>query len=248
MKFKNLIRIKNILLIMMLFMVALFITIEIKESEIEKLVKENKQLEVVVGDLEVTNIYLTTQNNDLTQKNKELHRYKEIYNGLEKINKQTDTRYYDIPLTVYQQELVQEVAESYELAETTFYGLMELESRFDANAISYNDTSVGIMQINKNSADFAAELAGLETYDLFKFEDNVKMGIALYSYYLNYYRSLGIDSQEELCHLALTAYNKGILGCNNYIKINGTSRSTYSARVLENKCEIEQTLQEGENE
>lgn len=248
MKYENLIRVKNILLILMLFIVGLFITIEVKESEIEKLVKENKQLEVVASDLEVTNTYLTTQNNDLRCQNKELHRYKEIYDGLSEINMHTETRYYDIPLTAYQQEFVQIEAEKKGYTETTFHGLMETESGFNINAVSFDGSSFGIVQINENSADYAAELAGLETYDLFNFEDNVRMGIALYDYYLNYYKSLGIDSQEELCHLALTAYNKGILGCNNYIKINGTSRSTYSARVLENKCEIEQTLQEGENE
>lgn len=247
MKYENLIRIKNILLILALFIVALFITIEMKESEIEKLTKENKKLTRVVDDLVVEGTFLTTQNNNLVNQNKELNRYKEIYDGLSEINIHTETRYYDIPLLAWQQEFVQEVAESYGLAETTFYGLMELESGFDVNAISYNDTSVGIMQINRNSADFGAELAGLENYDIYKFEDNVKIGIALYNYYLNYYKSIGIDSQEELCHLTLTSYNRGISGANNYIKTNGTSRSTYSTRVLENKCDIEQTLEERSN-
>ena len=246
MKYENLIRIKNILLILMLFIVALFITIEVKEKEIEKLIKENKKLEVAANDLEVTNTYLTTQNNNLVNQNKELHRYKEVYDGLSEINMHTETRYYDIPLTAWQQEFIQIEAEKKGFGETFIYGLQQYESYFGENADS--GVSKGIMQIHEKYAWKYAELAGLETYNIFDFKDNIRMGIAYLAYLRESYISEGITSQEELTYLTLLAYNRGKDGADDYIKENGTIISDYAQIVLKYKFDIEQTLQEGVSE
>lgn len=243
MNYKKLVRIKNILLILMLFIIALFIAIEVKEGEIESLVKENKKITVAVSDLEVENTYLTTQNNNLVNQNKELHRYKKIYDGLSEINMHTETRYYDIPLTAWQQEFVQEVAEGYGFGETFIYGIQSYESYFGEKADS--GVSKGVMQIHDNYAWKYAELAGLETYNLFDFKDNVRMGIAYLAYLRESYISQGITSQEELTYLTLLAYNCGEKGAKKYIKENGSIISEYAQIVLNYKCEIEQTLKEG---
>lgn len=170
----------------------------------------------------------------------ELEHYKEIYDGFESINIHTDTRYYDIPLTFEQQEFVQYVAEENGFGETFIYGLMQGESNFNINAVSYNGTSFGIMQVNKNYADFASELAGLEEYDIMNFYDNVRMGIAILRYNRDYHIDKGYDSQEDLTHLILTGFNRGLGGLRDHLKMNKTPVSNYSNDVLNYKAEIEQ--------
>lgn len=170
----------------------------------------------------------------------ELEHYKEIYDGFESIDIHTDTRYYDIPLTFEQQEFVQYIAEENGFGETFIYGLMQGESNFKLDVVSFNNTSFGVMQINKKYVDFASELAGLEEYDIMNFYDNVRMGIAILRYNRDYHIAEGYDSQEDLTHLILTSYNRGISGSRNFMKRNRTPISNYSEKVLDYKAEIEQ--------
>lgn len=169
-----------------------------------------------------------------------LEHYKEIYDGFASIDIHTDTRYYDIPLTFEQQEFVQYIAEENGFGETFIYGLMQGESNFNLDVMSFNNTSYGIMQINKKYVDFASELAGLEEYNIMNFYDNVKMGIAILRYNRDYHIAEGYNSQEDLTHLILTAYNRGISGSRNFMIRNKTPISNYSEKVLEYKSEIEQ--------
>lgn len=239
-KVKKLNKFRNVLLIII---IALSFLVLIKcysasTNESERLAVENKQLISINEDIKVEKQYLETQN-------KELHRYKEIYDGLTTINIHTDTRYYDIPLTTWQQEFVQYEAEKRGFGETFIYGLQRYESYFGDKEDS--GVSQGVMQIHKKYAWRCAELAELETYDIFDFKDNVKMGIAYLAYLRDSYISEGITSQEELTYLTLLAYNRGLDGAKKYIKENGTIISDYAQIVLKYKYEIEQTLKEGGN-
>jgi len=205
---------------------------------IKSINSEIKSLNTSVDDLKIEKAYLESQN-------KELYRYKEIYDGLTTINIYTDTRYYDIPLTAYQQEFVQKVAEENGFSETYIYGLIQYESQFNENAVSDGEISFGVMQIHNEYAWKYAELAGLEEYDLLDFEDNVRLGISYLRYIRDYYISIGVDSQEELSQLILVSYNMGIDGLKSHIEEHGTITSRYGDIVLRNKMKIEQTSKEG---
>jgi|GEM_PF-3292915 len=239
-KLNKLNKIKNVLTVILIIIIIYLLTkhnLDIKNRTDKYLHMEQKLL--------ATNQKLENKIQKLSVENEVFYRYKEIYDGLTNINIHTDTRYYDIPLTAYQQEFVQAMAEENGFAETYIYGLMQLESQFDVNASS--DSSDGIMQVNRNFAYFFAELAGLKEYNLFNFEDNVRMGVAYLRYIRDYYISIGIDSQEDLSQLILVSYNMGINGVNKHIKKHGEIISRYGDIVLRNKMKIEQTSKQGEN-
>ena len=203
---------------------------------------KNNILAISISDLENTNKQLNIKIETLEEENKQLQIYKNIYDGFESIDIHTDARYYDIPLTFEQQEFVQYIAEENGFSETFIYALMQSESGFDVNAVSYNQTSYGIMQINKSYVESASKLAGLEDYDIMNFYDNVKMGIAILRYNRDYYINKGYDSQEDLTHLTLSSFNRGINGLRKKMDRDNSPISAYSENVLNNKMEIEQSL------
>lgn len=233
-------KIYNITIIILVVLILMLLDNANKNNNIiVELENTNENLSIELSQLkeeyEIANQYIST-----------LEKYKKIYDGFESINIHTDTRYYDIPLTFEQQEFVQYVAEENGFAETFIYALMQGESNFNVDAVSYNQTSYGIMQINKNYVESASKLAGLEEYDIMDFYDNVRMGIAILRYNRDYYINKGYDSQEDLTHLTLSAYNRGIWGLRNHMQLNKTPVSAYSEKVLNNKMEIEQSLSNNE--
>lgn len=241
-KLKKLKRLNSIKNILMIVLTIVIVYISIKYNSIIKDIESKYQQEY--QELTTNNKQLENKIQELNLEIENLHRYKEIYEKITSIDisSRTETRYYDIPLTASQQEFVQAVVEENGFGETYIYGLMQLESGFDVNAAS--SSSYGIMQVNGEYADFYAELAGLKEYDLFNFEDNVRIGIACLKYIREYYISIGIDSQEELSKLILTAYNRGIKGTEKHIKKYGQIVSRYGDIVMLNKIKIEQKLKE----
>ena len=231
-KFSGLNKCKNLLIVVLIILnISLIVKHNLTiKGEINSFSSENQELISI-------NRHLENEIKRLSIKIENLYKYKKIYDVLTNIDTRTDTIYYDIPLTAYQQEFVQAVSEDNGFDETFIYGIMECESHFDVNAAS--TSSYGIMQINGDFAHFYAELAGLQGYDLFSFEDNVRMGIACLRYIRNYYISIGIDSQEELNKLTLLAYNKGISGAKKHVEKHGGIISKYSDIVLRNKIRIE---------
>ena len=75
---------------------------------------------------------------------------------------------------------------------------MKAESDYNVNAISYDNSSKGIMQVQEKYTKSWAEMIGMEEYDLFNFEDNVKLGIAVLVNYRAYWQSQGITDSESL--------------------------------------------------
>lgn len=221
------------IIILLVLILALCENINQYKNNIVELEKTNENLNIELVQLKeeykIANLNIA-----------DLKRYKEIYDGFESINIHTDTRYYDIPLTFEQQDFVQYVAEENGFGETFIYALMQGESNFNINAVSYNGTSFGIMQVNKNYADFASELAGLKEYDIMDFYDNVRMGIAILRYNRDYHIDKGYTPEEDLPHLILTSYNRGISGSRTHMRMNKTFVSNYSNKVLDYKAEIEQ--------
>lgn len=223
----------------LIFIIVLLIIISIVNN-----VQHYNSLNILISK----NIKLTNENkefkNQITELNtytNELLNYKKIYDNTINVNieKEPNIKYYDIPLTKSQQEYICMIANQYDISLTFIYGLISLESNFKTDAISYNNTSHGIMQVNKTYANEMAKVAGLNNYNLYNFNDNVQIGIAHLNYLQNYWINKGITSQEDLFYLITLSYNRGISGAKNYIKKHNTMISSYGTIILKYKNNLE---------
>lgn len=145
---------------------------------------------------------------------------------------------YDIPLSSYQQQYTQEVCEKYDLSYELILAIMYVESKFNPNAISYNGTSHGIMQINSNTSPWIAKQMGIKKYDVYNFGHSVSLGIWYLDYLRNYWLKQGY-SDEECFNLMLLSYHKGINGCKNYVKQHGL-KSEYVNSIYKYKIKLEE--------
>lgn len=114
-------------------------------------------------------------------------------------------------------------------------GLLRVESVFDPNNIS-DSGALGLFQVMPSTAKTVANNYGIE-YErnkLFDPQYNIKIGTI-------YLRDL-FEQYDYDVHKALTAYNKGPIGLNNYIRNNGTAASTFSNMVLDKSKKYEEKL------
>lgn len=128
-----------------------------------------------------------------------------------------------VPLTESQQRYVYETAEEYDIVDHVdlVYGLMYVESRFTEDAVSYNWSSFGIMQVNEINREWLVDTLGREP-DLLDFEDNVECGVALLAWHL----------QDYDIEPALMCYAKGRAGATTYFE-QGVFSTAHSKAVLE---------------
>ena len=96
-------------------------------------------------------------------------------------------------------ELVAACAAEFGVDEALAFAVIRAESNFRADAVSPAG-AVGLMQLMPSTAAFAAASLGVEAYDLFDPQDNVRLG----TWYLGYL-SARFDRLEEV----LAAYNAG---------------------------------------
>ncbi len=217
------------IVIILLILILVLSTMKLKEI--------NDKIAVIKNE----NVVLVNENTQLEDKNKELLQYEELVKALEAVNVNSEFRYYsDVPLDIRLQEFIQIKAEQAGFGESFIYSIIQTESGYDKNIVSYNGTSVGLMQINKNSADYLAKLAGLKEYNLNNPYDSVVLGITNLAFSREYWKQRGITSQEELFYYITTSYNRGISGLTDYIKVNKTPVSRYSMKILRSKSDIEQ--------
>lgn len=113
--------------------------------------------------------------------------------------------YYDIPLTVEEQNIVKEVCAHYDIPETIIYGIAYTESRFQSDAVNAAGNCIGLMQINKeyrrawmNQSEFKHYL----TTDLTNPITNLIVGIEAFR---NWRDSTNTAAIEDI----LEYYNKG---------------------------------------
>ena len=146
------------------------------------------------------------------------------------------TPIYDVPLTVGEQQFVEEIAEQFGIQPQIIFGIMYVESGFDNAATS--EECIGIMQIDKNYATLWATNSEYlikqynipDVSDLHDFKLNVILGCQAYSEWRTIIQTKGMRPNLD----TLGAYNNGY----NYI---AQPDYKYAANVLA----FATTLQQG---
>jgi soluble lytic murein transglycosylase-like protein len=197
--------------------------------------------EEIIEKVEIENNNLYEQ---LAIANGKVGKYESVMNAFKNIEiKKEDYIYYDIEkLNKSQQEYIQNLCKQFNFSFELVLGIMHSESRFDIDAISYDGSSSGIMQIKYQYADYYANLIGLKDYNLYNFKDNVMLGFSNLIHSRQHFIDLGYTDQESLTYLILGAYNRGIGGMTKYHRENGTIVTKYSKDVLKYKMELEQQI------
>ena len=163
----------------------------------------------------------------------------------EKDKKQNIKIYYDIPLNEKLQDYIKDKCKEYDVEFELVLAVIQLESDFDVNCISYNkdeneniiSKDIGLMQINNLYSDWYAELANLKEYNLLNPYDNIQMGIAGLSTYKRLWEDKGYKD-EELTIRMLNTYNMGEGSYKRFInKRNNISRA-YDRVVFKNMEEL----------
>jgi len=146
---------------------------------------------------------------------------------------------YDIPLSEELQEFTWEQSQKYDLSYELVLAVMKVESDFREDVVSYNNTSVGICQINAhNTADWLAQRVGLKEYNLKNPKHSIKMATWYLKWLSDYWRKQGL-SEELIFNATLLSYNRGIQGSINYITEYGYSHK-YVEKVYKFKSRLEQ--------
>lgn len=94
---------------------------------------------------------------------------------------------------------VKEAANEFDLSESLIFAVIKTESDFDENSVSNKDAK-GLMQITDSTAEYIAELLGVNSYNILDARTNIRFG----SYYLKYLFYKFKTLNEVLC-----AYNAG---------------------------------------
>lgn len=122
---------------------------------------------------------------------------------------------------------IRSLCEEYGVPETLVFAVIAKESSWDADAVNYNETCFGLMQISVVNFAWLERELGLD--DPKEAYQNVEAGIYMLSLYIEKY----IDYQ-----MALMCYNCGEAGARRQWK-NGCFSSRYSRWVIEKMNELE---------
>ena len=133
--------------------------------------------------------------------------------------------YYNVPLTDYQQEVIQTVAIENCVPYEIVLGVMYAESGFNPEAVGDSGNSLGIMQIQPKWHEWRlAETGGDDWFDTI---DNAMVGIHILSEKLQKYGRV---------EKALVVYNMGDNGA------RGIESTAYSRKVLEYAYTLQQEM------
>lgn len=124
-------------------------------------------------------------------------------------------------------DYIRELCETYEIPETLVFAVIEKESSWNADAVNYNETCFGLMQISVVNFAWLEEELGLD--DPKDPYQNVQAGIYMLSGYLEKY----IDY-----HMALMCYNCGENGARQLWQ-EGIFTNTYSRWVIDRMNDLE---------
>ncbi|MFS1518611.1 transglycosylase SLT domain-containing protein [Bacillus sp. SCS-151] len=176
--------------------------IEYKKSEIDKLAKtlddKESTIENLQGQLSIQSI-----------------------ESISEVKKDDFTFYEEIPLEREIQKYIYEESKSNGLSYELVLAVIKKESNFDTFAVSYNGSSVGLMQINRNNTlGWLADKVGIEKVDPFNPYHSIKMGTWYLGYLKQYWLEQGY-SDEDSTKAALLSYLKGKSGSIDYIMKNG---------------------------
>jgi len=149
-------------------------------------------------------------------------------------------RIYNIPLPIEDQILIQDECRKYGLSPEYILAIIQAESTFNSKAISTNKTSLGLMQLNKNTYPWIAKQLNIKNFDPYNSRHNIQAGIWYINYLRNYWYSKGYND-ESTFNLILISYNMGIDNCNKYVSKHGLKYS-YVNKVIKYKDNIERNL------
>lgn len=122
-------------------------------------------------------------------------------------------------------------SKKYDLNPLIMLELIKTESNFNPKAWSHKD-AMGLCQIRPVTAKAVAEKMGLEYRPelLLDAEYSIKLG--------TYHLAELVDLFDQDYHKALTAYNRGIKGMQDYTKRTGSPVSSYSKKIRENSLAL----------
>jgi soluble lytic murein transglycosylase-like protein len=158
---------------------------------------------------------------------------------------------YNIPLSKDIQEYIYNTCKEFDIEYEIALAVINLESSYDSNNISNNykngkiiSKDRGLFQINSRYEAWYAELAGLNSYNIFDSKNNIRMGIAGLSYYKQYWINKGIKDKKTLQIKMLNSYNAGIYGYENIVKKSGKISRSYDRIIFQNKDRLEELIEE----
>lgn len=138
-----------------------------------------------------------------------------------------ETIYYNVPLTLEQQDIVRASAEEFGVPFSLALAVIQIESSFDPDAVSGDGKSVGAMQIHEVNHPSLKKALGED--ELTSLRANTRAGCFLLGAYLEKY-----ESESK----ALMAYNLGEGGAGKKWK-QGITKTKYSEKVLKARDELE---------
>jgi hypothetical protein len=120
-------------------------------------------------------------------------------------------KHYDLPLSIDLQRLIWELCKKYDLDYELMFGIIQTESDFNPKAISYDNSSMGLMQVNvRNTFYPMAKELGIQNANVFNPEDNIRVGI----YYISTLKDAWKDetSGQNLIDHIILSYRFGVAG------------------------------------
>jgi soluble lytic murein transglycosylase-like protein len=128
-------------------------------------------------------------------------------------------------------QIIEKVSRKYDIPFELAFEVARLESNFNPGLTNYNEWNDthdrGLFQLNDNTSPWLAKKVGINNFNYemaYNPELNTNMGLWYLSYLYGRYNNW---------HDTLTAYNRGINGLEKFKERTGSSRSTYSRRILD---------------
>lgn len=154
----------------------------------------------------------------------------ETKNKLPIVAKNEEFKYLNIPLSKNLQKHIFEISKDNGVPYTLSLAIIERESKFNADAISYT-SDYGLMQINRlNIGEMAKKY---NSHDMLNAYQNVYCGISIIGKYLKKYKG---DEEK-----ALLSYNMGDYGATK-LRESGIKSTSYSKKILELQKKYEDML------
>ena len=129
-------------------------------------------------------------------------------------------RYYDVPLSTELQDYISSVCSTYNVPCELIYGMIEVESNFQVDAVSETN-DYGLMQINKCNHEWLAD--ELDITDILDPEQNILAGVYMIASHLE-------ETNGDIT-LALMRYNCGATGAKRLWE-QGIYSTSYTDKVM----------------
>lgn len=139
----------------------------------------------------------------------------------------------DVPLTSELQDYIWDVCQEYQVSYELILAVIMIESEFKSDVVSYNNSSLGLMQLNKNTYPILAKELNIKKFNPFNPKHNVKAGVYYLSQIRDCWRNKGVGD-EEVFSIMLMTYHYGDRGMKKYIKKYGMG-CTYVDKIMEQK-------------